>query len=373
MKRNSFRFTLLAKAMGSRASLGISVMLAAMTLTSCSSDDNPVESQPTMEPTAEMMGIDVGAWDGLAVLQEALVTTDSLGNFVSRNVGKPLDEADTTVVSIGVKTVEEARQMFERWLSDDTEVQEWAPNTLTAYLTDEEGQKQGEVYFTPSGDPGELASVTFSDDLDIRHVSEVKFIPEQLWPNNAAAKSPYKLLQVVEESKWMPQIQWKLVGGVFNRTDYYNESIKETVHKVCVREATPSVKGILVWAEALCFAHYFKDKDFIRQWATYSQVKEVADILNAKKDDSQWIYYTDSVHKLRGTGDFPVVLECEYWYNGRTMYVVTYGCKSVKLENKKVKYYDTTFWGTNDLIAAFEYYPLPTYFMPLHVEYFDAE
>ena len=138
-----------------------SAMLAAMTLTSCSSnDDNPVDEPQTMEPTVEIEGINIEAYDGLGELQEALVATDSLGNFVSRNVGKPLDEADTTVVSIGVKTVEEAREMFETWLSNDTEVQEWAPNTLTATLTDEDGQKQGEVYFTPSGTPSELASVT---------------------------------------------------------------------------------------------------------------------------------------------------------------------------------------------------------------------
>ena len=341
MKRNSFRFTLLASA-----------MMAAMTLTGCSVDDNPVvETQPTVE-TIE--GIDIEAYDGLAELQEALVATDSLGNFVSRNVGKPLDEADTTVVSIGVKTVEEARQMFETWLSEDTEVQEWAPNTLTATLTDEEGQKQGEVYFTPSGIPGELASVTFSDDLDIRYVSEVKFIPEQLWPNNAAAKSPYKLLEVVKQTEWVPVASWRyLKDDLFLNyiKYYYNEDSRKTVPKVCIREATPSVKGILVWVGKECFAHYFDDKDYIHQWATLSQAKEVANILNKKKDDSQWMIYSGGVHTLKGTGGYPLVLENEYWYNGRTMYLVTYGCKTFKLKNKKTKYYDTTFWGTQDLVG----------------------
>lgn len=364
MKRKSFRFTLLASA-----------MLAAMTLTSCSvADDNPVEPQPTVEPTAEVLGIDIEAFDGLAELQEALVTTDSLGNFISRNVGKPLDEADTTVVSIGVKTVEEARQMFETWLSDDTEVQEWAPNTLTATLSDEDGQKQGEVYFTPSSTASELASVTFSDDLDIRHVSEVKFIPEQLWPNNAAAKSPYKLLEVVKQSKWMPHIkrQWQ-VGALTSHYIYYNESINKTVPKICIREATSSVKGILVWVEAACFAHYFDDSDDIHKWATKSQAKEAANILIGKKNDSSWFSIGEE-HKLKGSeGDFPLILENEYWFNARTMYLVTYGCKTFTLENKKTKYYDTTFWETQDLVGFFENYPWPTYYRPLHVEYFDAE
>ena len=346
-----------------------SAMLAAMTLTGCSVDDNPVvETQPTVE-TIE--GIDIEAYDGLAELQEALVATDSLGNFVSRNVGKPLDEADTTVVSIGVKTVEEARQMFETWLSEDTEVQEWAPNTLTATLTDEEGQKQGEVYFTPSGTPGELASVTFSDDLDIRHVSEVKFIPEQLWPNNAAAKSPYKLLEVVKQSELVPR-EWLSVYFDYHN-EYYNELETMTVPKICIREATPSVKGILVWVGKECFAHYFDDKDYIHQWATLSQAKEVANILNKKKDDSQWMTYSGGEHTLKGTGGYPLVLENEYWYNGRTMYLVTYGCKTFKLKNKKTKYYDTTFWGTYDLVGMIKDYPTPPYFLPLHVEYFDAE
>ena len=370
MKKNRFSFLLLTEVTGRRAFLGISAVLAAMTLTSCSSnDDNPVDEPQTMEPTAEMMGIDIEAYDGLAELQEALVATDSLGNFVSRNVGKPLDEADTTVVSIGVKTVEEARQMFETWLSEDTEVQEWAPNTLTATLTDEEGQKQGEVYFTPSSTPGELASVTFSDDLDIRHVSEVKFIPEQLWPNNAAAKSPYKLLEVVKQSELVPR-EWLSVYFDYHN-EYYNILETMTVPKVCIREATPSVKGILVWTGRICFAHYFDDKDYIHQWATLSQAKEVANILNQKKDDSQWMTYSGGVHRL--LKGYAVILENEYWYNGRTMYLVTYGCKTFKLKNKKTKYYDTTFWGTQDLVGIINGYPSPPYFMPLHVEYFDAE
>ena len=346
-----------------------SAMLAAMTLTGCSVDDNPVvETQPTVEP---IEGIDIEAYDGLAELQEALVATDSLGNFVSRNVGKPLDEADTTVVSIGVKTVEDAREMFETWLSEDTEVQEWAPNTLTATLTDEDGQKQGEVYFTPSGIPSELASVTFSDDLDIRHVSEVKFIPEQLWPNNAAAKSPYKLLEVVKKSELVPRYWLSIYFG--HDKEYSNKLETKTIPKICIREATPSVKGILVWAGEECFAHYFDDKDYIHQWATLSQAKEVANILNKKKDDSQWMTYSGGEHTLKGSGDFPLVLENEYWYNGRTMYLVTYGCKTFKLKNKKTKYYDTTFWGIQDLVGYLNGYPLPPYFMPLHVEYFDAE
>ena len=85
--------------------LAASVML---TVSSCSEDDSP---------EVPVDGVEVTACDELQMFQNYIVMTDDEGNFVERVYGKVLNEADTTIVSIGADNVEEARKIFERWLA----------------------------------------------------------------------------------------------------------------------------------------------------------------------------------------------------------------------------------------------------------------
>ena len=149
---------------------------------SCRQEETPVV--PTDEDDTEG-GVEETACDELQMFQNFIVRTDNEGNFVERVYGKVLDEADTTVVSIGADNVEEARKIFERWLAFEPNVQETAPNVLTFYPKDEDGQAQGEIYFTPvSDDPTCTARVTFSAETPLRHFKQIDFIPNSLWPEN---------------------------------------------------------------------------------------------------------------------------------------------------------------------------------------------
>ena len=69
--------------------LAASVML---TVSSCSEDDSP---------EVPVDGVEVTACDELQMFQNYIVMTDDEGNFVERVYGKVLNEADTTIVSIG--------------------------------------------------------------------------------------------------------------------------------------------------------------------------------------------------------------------------------------------------------------------------------
>ena len=156
--------------------LAASVML---TVSSCSEDDSP---------EVPVDGVEVTACDELQMFQNYIVMTDDEGNFVERVYGKVLNEADTTIVSIGADNVEEARKIFERWLAFEPNVQETAPNVLTYYPKDEDGEPQGEIYFTPvNDDPTCTARVTYSAETPLRHFKQIDFIPRSLWPENDQA------------------------------------------------------------------------------------------------------------------------------------------------------------------------------------------
>ena len=156
--------------------LAASVML---TVSSCSEDDSP---------EVPVDGVEVTACDELQMFQNYIVMTDDEGNFVEHVYGKVLNEADTTIVSIGADNVEEARKIFERWLAFEPNVQETAPNVLTYYPKDEDGEPQGEIYFTPvNDDPTCTARVTYSAETPLRHFKQIDFIPRSLWPENDQA------------------------------------------------------------------------------------------------------------------------------------------------------------------------------------------
>ena len=166
------------------AALVLGMTISSVTMTSCSVDDNPVNDEP--EYDAEILryveGIPQTASNELLMFQNHIVEIDSLGNFVRRLNGVPLNREDTTVLSIGVKDLAEARSLFNEWLPDNPEITETAPNVVTFYPKDENGAAQGEIYFTASSSEEMVAEVTYSSTTDLRHFTSIQFIPESLWP-----------------------------------------------------------------------------------------------------------------------------------------------------------------------------------------------
>lgn len=186
MKRRNYRFTLLP-------SLLMLACAAGLMLTACTSnDDNPtadISTTPiddTEEPGDYTGDGTFVAPDGLAWFMGHLVQTDSEGLLVGYVYGKPLDEADPTVLSVGVASAEEAEDIFRSFVADTLHVVSVAPGTVTYSPTDSLGRKQGEIYFTTGGD-GTIARITFSDDIAQDLVSQVRFIDRTLWPDNAAS------------------------------------------------------------------------------------------------------------------------------------------------------------------------------------------
>ncbi len=183
MKRENIRLTRLAKATGRRALLGISVMLAAMTLAACSVEDNPTVT-PTYEEEEDVYE---APEDPLGDFMAFFTSIDEAGNTVLGGYGAALDEADPTVLSIGVESLEEAERMFNRFVTDPLHMVSIGTGNITYSPVSRDGKAQGEIYFNAANDC--IARITFSDDIPQDLVSEVRFIDKKLWPDNAT--SPY--------------------------------------------------------------------------------------------------------------------------------------------------------------------------------------
>ena len=153
--------------------------LAILAMVGCKKDNN----DPQAPEAPERM--DVTAFDDLEFFQDYFINVDSLGNFVSRSIGIPLQvyDEDTTHIFIGVENMEEALTYLEDCLPPLDEIQTLMngnyPYTFT--LTDEKGASQGTISFAPSTEPGFVADIT-TDLPGLRHFKKVTFVQNDSWP-----------------------------------------------------------------------------------------------------------------------------------------------------------------------------------------------
>ena len=174
MRTRQFFYTLLASAM---------LAATAGLITACTAIDDPVSN-----PTYEEEDVYEAPEDPLGDFMAYFTTTDSLGNTVLGGYGEALDEGDPTVLSIGVKSLEDAEDLFRMFVTDTLHLTSYVAGNLTYTPVSRDGKQQGEINFIAGAD-GCIARVTFSDDIPQDLVSEVRFIDKKLWPNNA--ESPY--------------------------------------------------------------------------------------------------------------------------------------------------------------------------------------
>ena len=162
--------------------LAASVMLAAtmgLGFTACSTIDNPINLDPTNPDTP----VTESKYDGLKYFLDCFVSVDDEGNFQRHIFGVPLDPADTTVVSIGVRDLDEAREIFTKFTSPtaSAELTETASSGLEYKPTSSDGKPQGTVWFTPVDEDIVIAKITFSEDCNLKYISQINFIRHHNW------------------------------------------------------------------------------------------------------------------------------------------------------------------------------------------------
>lgn len=234
--------------------------------TSCSDDD---ENLPADVPE----GGTIENYDQQACLQDALVEMDESGNFVRCKQGYSLDAANPTSFSIQADNVEKAKIAFKKLFTPVVEFVE-AEGGITANLVDEDGKSQGYVSFTQTtGEAdGAIACVTFHTTPEIKFVSELRYLP--VWDeNNAFQFSPFEVGDMVKKDVGLHGL---------GRQNW-----------VCLREATSSSKGLLVYISPKSYKGYW---DGSSDYAPLKDVETVSDIMR-----SNWKKYTGYL-KAAGLG-----------------------------------------------------------------------
>ena len=153
------------------------ILCATLALSACQKDDtNEQEYEYT------------GKLSDLEYFQDGLVRMDSLGNILGYNVGKNLNEADPSELSVAVDSYEEALDRFLEWLPEGVQPVVNG-KTYTCQMTDEENQPEGQVVFTESTAQGVLATVRVTAKGP--KINSVQFIPTTAWPENSSEIKEY--------------------------------------------------------------------------------------------------------------------------------------------------------------------------------------
>lgn len=259
--------------------------LANVMVTSCSDDDD--NNGNTEENEARF------PVDELETLQSSLVKLDSKGAFVAHVNGVPLNDADTSVVSIGVDSYEEAKEKFCTLFADTTAFN--VDSTLATFST----RAGSAELFRGNGENGLVAYVEFNVD-GLKYVSRINYILNSAWPENARGTSKYKFGVYYEQTAWTGKPTY--LDSDFDKDEF--------LPYVCIRESSNGNPAILV---ALTDKKYHLHWRYADEWGgnmpTDKQAKEVQKIIYGNwnncveafkinsstsrlaQDREYWIYY----------------------------------------------------------------------------------
>ncbi len=246
---------------------------------------------------------DVTSFNQVKYLQNNIIEIDSLGNMVQRVVGAKLNPADTTELTVGVKDVNEAKEMFESWLSPDTKLTSISPSTVDvqADLADGEGNVKETVYFkSASGD--NIAEVTFKNGGVFKHFTKINFT--NMWP--LTDHSQYNIGDVVV-------------------CDTYDEG---RGNWVCVRNAKLGVSGLLVYISYASGRWAWQN---LKNFASPSLAKSVADMMKGNNFDTYKEYFLDA--------GLPLQKDDYYWIDDWGYYVFYFKIYAIRLSDGDIDWF----------------------------------
>lgn len=308
----------------------LSFALFSFTFVACSSDDDDTKID-FPEKTEDIV-------DELGTLQASLVRIDSLGNFEERVLGVALDDADTTVVSVGVDSYEEARHIFGTLFADTTVIKN---DSTVAEFTVDKGYAQ---LNTGDGKDGLVAYATFNVE-GLKYVSQVNFILNSAWPHNASSVGFHKLGQMYRDYGWTADVGNGYVSGgdhKLKKTDLYNY--------ICIREYNNGQPAILLgFTDKPVYLAWFSHDKWAGRMPNLTMVKEIAKVLR-----SNWNYY---VACSKVDGNYLLTNE-EYWVGGGDAGVFNTYMYTFRFDasNSKDKYSEQKVikWGWSQ--SDWEYY-----------------
>lgn len=299
---------------------------ALFTATSCSDDegtgDNATEEDSTYVP------------DELGSLQRSLVRIDSLGRFEERTLGVALDKTDTATVTVGVESLDEAKEIFYGLFADTTYV---SPDTTVASFTTRAGSVTLRKADGTEGISGLIASADFSGIEGLKYVSTVHFILNAAWPANADDASRYKKGQIYKDKGWSTNTNkyatkvWEkfAIKRVWKSYTLPSFDPEEEFSYVCLTEAEKGKPALLL---AITPTQYIPQNKYQKYGKNIPEYKIMKKIVKALRSDWNFFYNAfniDGKHLLNDNE--------EYYYNYTSFWFSYSGACNLKA-NKYTDY-----------------------------------
>lgn len=210
------------------------LLMAAFMATGCSDDDDPMANDLPEENEEYVI-------DELDALQYALTNLDEAGELKNRIYGVALNEMLPDYLSIGVDSLQEAVDMFRLWFADTTEI---SADGLTATFT----TRKGSAVLTPTdGEDGIIGRVIF-DVPGLKYVSQIEFILNSAWPENASKPSDYKFGNSYEFEAWTWAYEKVHLDDALYKLLAFEKRFprKDKIKYCCIREYKNAQPALLV-------------------------------------------------------------------------------------------------------------------------------
>ena len=280
--------------------LFLSLVIVAMPLTSCDSDDDNIENNlpDQHDPTSDDDQVAVTGYDALEWLQSCIAVVDENGEVVRRIYGKPLDQSQPTVLSVSVSSFADAEKIFLGWVAPGKEATK-VDGGYDYTLTDAKGNVQGCVSLRAVEDEnGMIARMSVAEGTDLKQISEVNFINNELWPEN----DEYPIYRTGEMYEFETTIlEWEYSYKTF---EYYLYPKKRKEVFYCIQGNVPGQEAILIWispdynaANTNVRGQVYADRRALKYLPSVSEAEKVLEVFN-KMDESSWNYMLSKMDKL---------------------------------------------------------------------------
>ena len=183
MKKNFIKFMAL-----------MAVALPMVFLSSCSDDDDDKKNNGNNQNTEQTIKeVDI-KMDGVNFVKKNWLKYDDNDNVIGVAIGKAVYEAEPTVVYVGVEDLRDAIVHFNSAVKPANAVLKVVNGNWEAILVDTLGNEQNRIHFDKEDDGKGLAKVYLDKKIGIEsYISEIRYIPTSLWPENAlGSNSPFR-------------------------------------------------------------------------------------------------------------------------------------------------------------------------------------
>ena len=176
--------------------------VVALPLTSCNNDepgnDGPVKDMSKHNAESDEDQNEITGYNSLEWFQNSIVVVDQYGNTKRRIYGEILDSSDSTILSVRVSDLAMAENIFLSWVAPEKNVEK-VSDGYNYNMTDENGNAQGSVTFKhANGKNGVLATVSAGANTNLIAISEIRFISDTAWPENASTSVLYEAGKIYE-------------------------------------------------------------------------------------------------------------------------------------------------------------------------------